>query len=229
MSDKPDGKENEDRRRFHRVTVGEVVDPQLSSYVVWPNNETTDIVDVSYKGMAIAAPKNVNLEACKDYLLKVKFEHFELVEVDAQVMWANQQVVGVYLESMSVSARNIFNKYIDQRLKGVKLRSIDPSYFKQGMDCDFWLHSNDVNLQIWTQDKKAIRCQLDMENSQIEVDRHHIHIGQTNAMPSPPKNPVAGYDIQKHLLLQAMGILSQVKIDGLDLAPLFSVIKKNLV
>ena len=27
MSDKPDGKENEDRRRFHRVTVGEVVDP----------------------------------------------------------------------------------------------------------------------------------------------------------------------------------------------------------
>ena len=119
-------------------------------------------------------------------MLKVKFEHFELVEVDAQVMWANQQVVGVYLESMSVSARNIFNKYIDQRLKG-QITLHRPQLFQAGNGLRFWLHSNDVNLQIWTQDKKAIRCQLDMENSQIEVDRHHIHIGQTNAMPSPPK------------------------------------------
>lgn len=145
------GKNNKagpDRRRFQRVSFseGEIAGAE----VIWPTKERLPVFDMSLTGAALGRPRDMKLLVTDQMPLRLRLGRFGEVEVRAEIMWFNDNIVGIHFSPQPTEVRLKLNAFLTDRLVGANLRPVDKAFFAAGLDCDRWLHGpRETNVYLW--------------------------------------------------------------------------------
>lgn len=164
------------RRRYARVNLGPWLTaglPLFGAQVTWPNLETSDIRDLSYKGVAVQRPGLFPVAVHHTVSLQLQFGVLKGFAASAQVAWCTQDMVGLEVVTLSAEGHAILAEYLGARLVGARLRSVAHSFFARDQDFQFWFQDmTGVAVFVWTGDDRLVRrVVVDLGHTDIEWKR----------------------------------------------------------
>jgi hypothetical protein len=165
----------------------------LQAQVTWPNMEISDILDLSYKGMAVRRPGMFPVGAQQRVELLVELGGAQPFKVDARVAWCNLDWVGLEIYKLSPDGHQALHRYLDAKLIGSNLRPVERVFFGDEQSFQFWYQSPGVHVFIWM-------------NSQGLVDRVSVHIAEdvVELKRGRPAKPFSALERRAFLLLSQM-------------------------
>lgn len=187
---------NQERRRYPRVQTpfGEIF-PFLGARVLWPNNETSDVVDLSYKGMAVRRPGLFQIKEKETVRLFVEIGNERPFECRARLVWSNAEWVGLEITTLPSAGHLALRAFLDDTLLGLSLRQVDREHFGAQSNFSYWYQAGgEGHLFIWVNAKAEVeKVQFELRGDRLELVRGE---------KVDPRNPV----VQK-----ALRILSQLR------------------
>lgn len=160
-------------RKFPRVHLQKSlteVFKELEAHVVWPNLEISDVVDLSYKGLAARKPALHTVSTGSRLPLEVVLGRNERFSVQSKVVWQTPDAIGFEIDSLSADSHRALAKYMDPNLLGSTLRPVDKSFFASGQSFDYWFQGpQGAHVLIWLKEGRAIdRVQVDLDGQSTE-------------------------------------------------------------
>jgi hypothetical protein len=168
--------QNKDQRRFPRVQVqtpfGDVF-RFLGGRVFWPNNEVSEVLDLSYKGLAARRPGVFKILDKAVVKLLVELGDETPYECTGRVVWSNKEWVGVEINTLPPVAHISLRKFLDDSLLGQGLRRVDAAHFASGNTFDYWFQGGAAcHLFIWLNAQKIVeKVQFDIDGDKLELHR----------------------------------------------------------
>ncbi len=157
-----------EKRKFPRVTVqralAEVI-LALQAQVIWPNEEVSDILDLSYKGMAVRRPGMFPLSVQQRLDLRVELGGMKPFLAPVRVAWCNLDWVGLEMGAIDSEGLQSLHQYLDAKLIGAALKPVERIFFGPEQTFQFWYQAPGVHVFIWL-------------NSQGLVERVNVHIAE---------------------------------------------------
>ena len=191
-----------EKRRYPRATLP--TDDALSflgARVAWPNHEMSDVLDISYKGLAVRRPGVFQVKDKEVIKLLVALGDESPYECFGRVVWSNSEWVGFEISSLPPKGHLALRRYLDDAILGLSLREVDKAHFSNGSTFQHWFQAGDAcHVWIWTSKAVVIeRIQFDIGGEKVELKK-----GQK----------ISRGDI---LAMRALRILSQIKDENLGL------------
>lgn len=165
-----------EQRRFPRVTIpralAEVI-LALQARVTWPNEETSDILDLSYKGMAVRRPGLFPIAVQQRIRLSVEFGGHKPFAANVRVAWCNLDWVGLELLEFTAEGHQVLHEYLDAKLVGASLKPVERVFFGEGQTFQFWYQAPGVHLFIWLNSQGLVeRVRVHIAEDVVELDRN---------------------------------------------------------
>ncbi|NJL25302.1 MAG: PilZ domain-containing protein [Calothrix sp. SM1_5_4] len=165
-----------EKRRFPRVrmrpTMAEAI-AWLGGQVVWPNLETSEIVDLSYRGLAAQRPGLLSVSVQQNLEIEIRLGDRPGFKTAARVAWCNTEWVGVEFGAVSAEGHLVLSDFLDALVAGANLRQVDKGFVTGGQNFEFWFQgAGGVSLFIWLNaDRQITRVQLDFGDSSTSISR----------------------------------------------------------
>lgn len=154
----------EKKRKFQRVPIDnhflEEVKPFVGAKARWGVFEDVPVLDLSFRGAALARPKQGMFKKDDHIQIEFQFPENNNIVIPSRIAWANEKVVGVEFSPVTNEMRLALEKYLNEKLIGVMLRRINPKFIAGYNDMDVWFNGpNYTNVFLWQKNedlKKAI-------------------------------------------------------------------------
>lgn len=165
-----------EQRRFPRVVVKGPL-PELSSILGaqlgWPNLETTEIVDLSYRGMAARRPGLFALAVHNEVALEIRLGVMSPFQAQVRVAWCNLDTVGLELKSMPPEGHQAMAEFLDAKLVGTALKPVERAFFSAGQNFQVWFQGpGGLHVFIWTNKSRTIeRVAMSLGERTVEFQR----------------------------------------------------------
>lgn len=168
--------QSDSKRRFERIQIDESHVDQakvfLAAKAEWSAGMESQIVDMSYTGLALTNPKGLELSLDQGQTLKLHLGDLEPFDISVTVMWKNESICGVSLNFMSGDGRLTYNRFLEDKILGSELHAVDRKLFSTEMDCTHWYQGvGDTNVFLWIDgegDDQVVQSAL------VELDDYHL-------------------------------------------------------
>lgn len=174
-----------DQRRFPRVSVRPALVSALSefgAFVTWPNFETSEVADLSYKGFAVRRPGMFPVSIQQKVAIEAALGGQKPFAVNARIAWANQEWVGLELMSVPAEGHQAMKEYLDAKLLGSALKPVERAFINPGESFQYWFHGPaETHVYVWMNQMHQIeRVRVDMAGQAAEFSRGQaeIRLGQ---------------------------------------------------
>lgn len=163
-------------RRFPRARVqaalAEVI-AVLRAQIVWPNQETSELMDLSYKGFAARRPGLFPIAVQERVNIRVELGAAAPFFAAAKVVWCNLDWVGLEVASLPPEGHAAMHVFLESKLLGSQLRPVERALVGTGQSFQYWFQGpSDTHVFVWTDPAQRIdRVQVSMENEQCEFSR----------------------------------------------------------
>jgi hypothetical protein len=172
-------------RKFPRVrlhkTLGETFSA-LEAHIVWPNQEISDIVDLSYKGLAARRPSLQQVNSGEVVPLEVVLGAHRKFAARGRVVWLTGEAVGFEIDTLSAESHAILRDYIDPTLLGAGLRLVKSEFFSPEQSFDYWFQgASGVHVLIWLDSGRQKIERIDVD---LNGDAADFRAGEKLLTPS---------------------------------------------
>ncbi len=165
-------------RRFPRVHLAKAaseVTPVLGAQVVWPNLETSQVLDLSYKGFAVNRP---GLFACTLQMpveLGVQLGQNHAFAVRARVVWISLDRVGLEVPALDAKAHLAMGAFLDAQLIGAGLKLVPRTFVSGKETFHSWFQGPaNTNVFVWTSvDQRVERVSVSLDGAVVDFQRGH--------------------------------------------------------
>lgn len=166
----------ENKRRHPRVRVQRThaeVMRALGGHIVWPNLETSDILDISLKGCAVRRPGVQPITP--GHVVQVDFELGlePAFTAKVRVAWHSGDRVGLEVDVLETSGRLVLDGYLSAKLMGSSLKAVKRSHCSAGEDFHHWFQGpKDTHVFVWLDTVGRVdRVRIDKEGAVYEILR----------------------------------------------------------
>jgi hypothetical protein len=165
-----------EQRRYPRASVpaglAEVIQV-LGAHVGWPNLEISDVLDLSYRGLAARRPGLFPIAVQETADLRVHLGLLPPFSVRARIAWGNLDWVGLEFLTLPPEGHRAMTEFLDAQLIGCALRPIERAFFAPEQNFTHWFQGpGGVHVFVWLDDGARIeRVSVDWGASPIEFSR----------------------------------------------------------
>lgn len=187
MSRKADStkKNGVDKRRFARVHFRQDIGQAhriLGARILWSTNEVSDVYDLSFKGFAVSRPALVNLKEGSLQAVRVELGEQPSFLIPVKIVWIREQSIGLEIGDISADAHLALTRFLNDKLIGQHLRSVEKRFFGKGQDFDYWYQGpNDTHVFIWTDPQepaKVVKISLKLDGAVWEFENRRVTKGE---------------------------------------------------
>lgn len=155
-----------EKRRFPRVAIVEsIAMAHLSAKVVWPNFETSDVVDLSYKGIASKRPGVLKIEAEESLTIELNLGSHPSFKVLVRVAWCNVEMAGLNFASLPPEGHQAMSDFLGAQMIGMSLRPVQPDLYSAKKDFSLWLQGAE-NTHVFLK----LNAERRLEKAAVEFD-----------------------------------------------------------
>ncbi|MBK8204947.1 MAG: PilZ domain-containing protein [Bdellovibrionales bacterium] len=202
------GSEGRDRRRFERIPlnlIGAMLSHSSGAQMIWPNLESSGIMDMSHSGLAATRPALQQLAIDQIYKVGVILGRATQLDLKVRVVWLREQLLGLELVETTVLVRARIDDFLQDRIIGRHIRSVASEHFAPGVGFQYWYHGpKDTNVYLWTDQLKneIQRAEVEIDGEVLCYEKGKLSIGGEPSMKR--------IDRETPLLRRALEILSQI-------------------
>lgn len=162
-------------RRFPRVHVSKTLAglvPDLQAQITWPNHETSEIVDLSYKGMAVRRPGIYALGAQQKVQVEVGLGRLPTFMTSARIAWCNVEWVGLEFFTLPADGHFSMREYLDAKLVGTAMKPVESALVNGRENFKYWFQGpGQTHVYIWVSGAAVERVSVDMDGKVAEFVR----------------------------------------------------------
>ena len=163
------------KRRFRRVTVQATlaeVFPMLGAQISWPNHETSEILDLSYKGFAVRRPGLFPVAVQQRVLIAVELGGVPTFTLEARIAWCYLESLGLDVAGFSAEGHAAMSFYLGAKLLGSKLRPVERIFVAKGQSFQYWYQAGDTHVFVWMNAQKRIeRVDVSFSGEVVALNR----------------------------------------------------------
>lgn len=154
--------EADPRRKFPRIFLVGIPDLKelIGAKVQWENAQRTEVLDMSYTGMAVVRPSGIEFEKGKRVQIQMLFSGLQNQNMQIELIRESEKLFGVQFCDLTKENIKIIDMFLSDKILGRNLRPVNSQFFHPNHGFDFWFHGpNNTNLYIWTKGpeiKKAV-------------------------------------------------------------------------
>lgn len=147
----------EDRRRHPRINIRDEIEKAQAlkgaEIEVEGSDKALKVFDMSVSGLACEKLENVKEKSI--FKAKIRLGELEPQDVSVEVVWSSEKVTGLRFESCEANVKLSIGDFLQDRIVGQYMISVDPKYFADHVDFQVWYHGpNNTNVFIWKVDGK---------------------------------------------------------------------------
>lgn len=226
--------ESDPRRGFPRIFLVGMHDLReiTGARVEWESAQRTDILDMSYSGMAVTRPSGIEFEKGRVVRAKVLFAGMPAQDIEFELVRESEKLFGVHFVNLTKANVDAMDAFLSDKILGKSVRAVNAKFFNQNHDFDHWLHGpNNTNLYIWMNDKEIRKAVLELSGSALLYEggkfSHQkllMRAEDADYVVFPLAHAKEVKDL-KEFLLRALKILSQVEAAPTPVFTLIDIIK----
>lgn len=172
---------DDEKRRFTRVHFrGDIGQAYriLGAKVVWPNQEVSDVYDLSFKGMAVSRPALVDLKPEALQSLRLELGERSPFLVSARVVWLADPSVGLEMGDISADAHLQLHSFLTDKLIGQNMRAVDKRFFASDSTFQHWFEGpRSTHLFLWCDSEdpsKVTQVILDFDGQVWQFENRRV-------------------------------------------------------
>ncbi len=168
-----------DPRRYKRASLqveGAGVVQEIASASAQYRGETFSVVDLSHTGIALLRTRgDSKVEPSPaggpPEPMTITLGMFEPKSIQAQPVRSSDRVLAFELVSVPTDARLLIDRFLDPKMIGLNMRTVDRSYFSSGETFSLWYCGpRDTNFFLWMSGSKLERALLQLGDEQYGLD-----------------------------------------------------------
>ncbi|NQZ01068.1 MAG: hypothetical protein HRT45_10430 [Bdellovibrionales bacterium] len=237
MSDKKNetkGENDDDRRRHTRINIREEMNKAKAlkgaSLQIEGLESSLQVIGMSVSGLACELADGVKEGAIRK--AKIVLGELEPQELELKVIWLSSEMMGVRFEDCEASVKLSIGDFLQDRIVGQHMISVDPSYFAEHVDFHAWYHGpNNTNVFLWKKhesDDNFIKMMVAFDGQSLIFENGEFRAGgdqinwQDRAIYPPEQLPARSekeedlpvlLENDSALVRRALEVLSQVTFD----------------
>ena len=162
-----------EKRRFPRVQLNRAMSEltaSLGGEVIWPNFETSQILDLSYKGLAARRPGIMPVNAQQSVDIEVELGQVWKFKTRARIAWANMDWIGLEFFELPAEGHIAMSEFLDAKLIGQELKPVDREFFSPQSTFTGWFYGpNGVHIFVWLEKERGlIRVSVDFDGRVVD-------------------------------------------------------------
>lgn len=202
-----------EKRRFPRVQFNRAMSEfsaSLGGEVHWPNFETSQILDLSYKGLAARRPGILPVSVQQNVEVEVELGQLWRFKTKARIAWANMDWIGLEFTQLPAEGHLAMSEFLEAKLLGQELKPVDKEFFSATSTFTGWFYGpHGVHIFVWLEKERGlIRVTVDFDGQVVD-----LILGRK-------------YDAREPLVRRSLLILSQMDKTGL---PMEEFVRKLLL
>ena len=212
--------ESDPRRNFPRIFLVGIHELReiTGARVEWENAQRTDILDMSYSGMAVTRPSGVNFEKGKCIRAKILFAGQPAQEMEFEFVRESEKLFGVAFVNLTKENVDAMDIFLSDKILGRNVRPVNPKFFNAKHDFHHWLHGpNNTNVYLWMNDHKVRKAVIELAGSALLYEGGQLSHQKLLIRPEDAEYvvfPLAHTrEVQnvKEFIFRSLKILSQVE------------------
>lgn len=175
-----------DRRKFPRLLLAHP-DGQYGRldglHFLWPKGGKSQILDLSYSGIAISSHGFLDLVKIGDYVeanILLPGEEQLQIPVAVRVVRKSAQVIGFRIDSTSPEGRIKIDQSVKDAIVADNLRSLSPHLLHSSLQCDVWYHGPfDTNFFLWKDGLSLVKAYIEYDNTVLVYENGQFRVART--------------------------------------------------
>jgi PilZ domain len=226
--------ESNPRRSFPRIFLAGIHDLReiTGARVEWETAQRTDILDMSYSGMAVNRPSGIEFEKGRVIRAKILFAGQTGQEMEFELVRESEKIFGVHFVNLTKENVDAMDAFLSDKILGRSVRAVSPKFFNANHDFDQWLHGpNNTNIYIWMNDHTIRKAVLELAGSALLYENGKFSHQKLLMRPEDAEYvvfPLAHAKEVKDLkefLFRSLKILSQIEEAPAQVFTLIDIIK----
>lgn len=162
-----------EKRRFPRVQLRKAMSEMtasLSGQVTWPNHETSEIFDLSYKGLAAGKPGIFAVNVHQNVDVEIELGGGARFKTRARIAWANLDWVGLEFTTLPPEGHMAMSEFLDAKLVGHELRPVAAGFYSSKQTFSAWFYGpGGTHVFVWLESERGIvRVSVDMDGRVVD-------------------------------------------------------------
>jgi hypothetical protein len=236
-----------DRRKYPRLFLAHSDDEYNKidgAQFLWPFGGKSQVLDLSYSGIAISAIGFLDQVKIGDYieahLLLPHESHFQ-IPVAVRVVRKAAQIIGLKIDSTNAEGRIKIDQMMKDGIVAKGLGRRSPAQLHSNLKSDIWFHGPfDTNMFIWkTPHGSMEKCMIEYDNTVLIYEKGEFKVARTSSSADEAQGYVAPYlakDFAQQKLALGQGwierlqrLILQVNQDKEDLKMIFDVLQQKKI
>lgn len=234
-----------DRRKYPRLFLAHSDDEYSKiegAQFLWPQGGKSQVLDLSYSGIAISAVGFLDQVKIGDYLeahLLLPHEaHFQ-IPVAVRVVRKAAHVIGLKVDSTNAEGRIKIDQMMKDGIVAKGLSKRSPLQLHANLKSDVWFHGPfDTNMFIWkTPSGTMEKCIIEYDNTVLIYEKGEFKVARTSSSADEAQGYVAPY-LAKNFAQQKLALgqswierlqrlILQVTQDKEELKMIFDVLQQK--
>ena len=164
-----------EQRRFPRVHVQRALAELISALdaqITWPNEEVSDVVDLSYKGLAVRRPGLFPVHVHNRVEVTLELGRARRFKAEARIAWCSLDGVGLELGDIPAEGYSLLHEYLDVKLTGARLKPVERVFFGAEETFQFWYQAPGVHVFIWLNEQGMVnRVSVQFGDEAVTLER----------------------------------------------------------
>ncbi len=149
-----------EKRRFARVQLSKAMSEltaSLGAQLTWPNHETSEVLDLSYKGLAARRPGIFALNVQQNIQVEIELGALWRFNTSARVAWTNMDWIGLEFQSLPPEGHVAMSEFLEAKLLGQDLRAVAREYFSPQQTFTAWFYGpGGTHIFVWLESERGI-------------------------------------------------------------------------
>jgi hypothetical protein len=178
--------EGVDRRKFPRLLLAHPdgqFDRLAGLQFLWPKGGKSQILDLSYSGLAISSQGFLDQVKLSDYIeahILLPGEEQQRIPVSVRVVRKTAQIIGLRIDTTSPDGRIKIDQVMKDLIVADNVRKISPHLLHSSLQCDVWFHGPfDTNLFLWKDGFSLVRAYIEYDNTVLVYEDGNFRVART--------------------------------------------------
>lgn len=161
-----------EQRRYPRVQVSQVLAAlagELQAQATWPNHETSEVADLSYKGIAVRRPGLFPVNVQQSVQMTLTLGHWPAFSTRARVAWCNLDWVGLEFTTLPAEGHRALGEFLEAKLAGSMMKPVERALHSPMADFQYWYQGpQQTHVYVWMAGLAIERVRVDMDGESAE-------------------------------------------------------------
>lgn len=162
-----------DKRRYKRVQLNRSfseLTAAMGGQVTWPNHETSEVLDLSYKGLAARRPGVLALNVHQNIEVDVELGQIWRFRTRARIAWTNMDWIGLEFPSLPPEGHRAMSEFLEAKLIGQDLKPVDRELISPQQTFTGWFYGpQGTHIYVWLEKERGlIRVTVDLDGQVVD-------------------------------------------------------------